>query len=117
VPLQADLGSSIAFVTTHWSVLLAAQGESATADDALEKLCRIYWRPLYAFIRRQGFGPEEAQEGQPIAIAGLWDLVFGQGGRAGKTNKLYFDAGPDAENFAGNGLFGVIRPEKRHQCH
>jgi hypothetical protein len=43
-------------------VVLAAQGQSAIADEALEKLCRTYWRPLYAFIRRQGFGPEEAQD-------------------------------------------------------
>lgn len=51
-----------AFVTTHWSVVLAAQGESATADEALEKLCRTYWWPLYGFVRRQGYTPEEAQD-------------------------------------------------------
>ena len=62
MPAEARVGSSVAFVTTHWSVVLAAQGESPTADEALEKLCRTYWRPLYAFIRRQGCGPEEAQD-------------------------------------------------------
>ena len=51
-----------AFVTTRWSVVLAAQGESATADEALEKLCRTYWWPLYGFVRRQGYTPEEAQD-------------------------------------------------------
>src|SRR5438067_1267286 len=35
-----------AFVTTHWSVVLAARGESAEADAALEKICRTYWWPL-----------------------------------------------------------------------
>ena len=45
-----------AFTTTHWSVVLEAQGESPAAQEALEKLCRIYWRPIFAFVRRQGFG-------------------------------------------------------------
>lgn len=52
----------MAFVTTHWSVVLAAQGRSAAAQEALEKLCRSYWRPLYGFVRRQGSLPEEAQD-------------------------------------------------------
>ena len=51
-----------AFTTTHWSVVLTAQGESPAAHEALEKLCRIYWRPIYAFLRRQGFGSEEAED-------------------------------------------------------
>ena len=51
-----------AFATTHWSLVLAAQGQSAAAEAALEELCRIYWRPLYAFARRQGFDPEEARD-------------------------------------------------------
>ncbi len=51
-----------AFTTTHWSVVLTAQGESPGAHEALEKLCRIYWRPIYAFLRRQGFGPQEAED-------------------------------------------------------
>src|SRR5215467_3884766 len=51
-----------AFTTTHWSVVLEAQGESAAAQEALEKLCRVYWRPIYSFVRRHGAGPEEAQD-------------------------------------------------------
>lgn len=51
-----------AFTTTHWSVVLEAQGESPAAQEALEKLCRVYWRPIYSFVRRQGAGPEEAQD-------------------------------------------------------
>jgi RNA polymerase sigma factor (sigma-70 family) len=43
-------------------VVLAAQGESPAAHEALEKLCRIYWRPIYSFLKRQGIGPEEAQD-------------------------------------------------------
>ena len=52
----------VAFATTHWSVVLEAQGESPAAQEALEKLCRTYWRPIYAFVRRQGVGPEEAED-------------------------------------------------------
>ena len=51
-----------AFTTTHWSVVLQAQGESPEAQEALEKLCRIYWRPIYSFVRRQGAGADEAQD-------------------------------------------------------
>ena len=51
-----------AFRTTHWSVVVEAQGESPEAQQALEKLCRVYWRPIYGFLRRQGIGPEEAED-------------------------------------------------------
>lgn len=51
------------FQTTHWSmVLLAGRDTSAASAEALEKLCRAYWYPLYAFARRQGCNPEEAQD-------------------------------------------------------
>jgi RNA polymerase sigma factor (sigma-70 family) len=53
---------AVAFATTHWSVVLAAQGESPAAQEALEKLCRIYWRPIYTFVRRQGAGRTEAED-------------------------------------------------------
>ena len=51
------------FWTTHWSqVLLAAQTNSTQAHEALTRLCRAYWYPLYVFIRRQGRNPEDAQD-------------------------------------------------------
>jgi RNA polymerase sigma-70 factor (ECF subfamily) len=50
------------FTTTHWSVVLDAQGESPAAQEALEKLCRTYWRPIFAFLRRQGLRPDEAED-------------------------------------------------------
>jgi RNA polymerase sigma-70 factor (ECF subfamily) len=53
---------AVAFTTTHWSVVLTAQDESPAAQEALEKLCRTYWRPIYSFVRRQGVGPEEAED-------------------------------------------------------
>jgi RNA polymerase sigma factor (sigma-70 family) len=42
--------------------VLTAQGDSPAAQEALEKLCRTYWWPLYGFVRREGYGPEEAQD-------------------------------------------------------
>jgi RNA polymerase sigma-70 factor (ECF subfamily) len=42
--------------------VLAAQGPSPAAEEALEKLCRTYWKPIYGFVRRQGVGPEEAKD-------------------------------------------------------
>ena len=53
---------AVAFTTTQWSVVLDAQGKSPSAEEALEKLCRTYWWPLYGFVRRQGYSPEEAQD-------------------------------------------------------
>jgi RNA polymerase sigma-70 factor (ECF subfamily) len=51
------------FVTTHWSVVLAAKSEkSAQADVALQKLCSTYWPPLYAYIRREGYDASEAED-------------------------------------------------------
>ncbi len=51
------------FVTTHWSVVLAAgRSDTTQAQAALEQLCRHYWQPLYAFVRRTGYSREEAQD-------------------------------------------------------
>ena len=51
------------FTTTHWSVVLAARRQdSPEASEALEKLCRTYWYPLYAFVRRRGHSLEDAQD-------------------------------------------------------
>lgn len=49
--------------TTHWSVVLAAgDAQSPQATAALELLCRTYWYPLYAYLRRRGYGHEDAQD-------------------------------------------------------
>ncbi len=55
--------SGASFSTTHWSVVLAAgQKGDAQASAALEQLCRTYWYPLYAYVRRRGYLPEEAED-------------------------------------------------------
>jgi RNA polymerase sigma-70 factor (ECF subfamily) len=52
-----------AFPPTHWSVVFTAgHGGSTDAADALADLCRTYWYPLYAFARREGHPPEDAQD-------------------------------------------------------
>jgi len=59
---KSSQGAPIAFTTTHWSVVLEAQGPTPAAQAALEKLCRTYWRPIYGFVRRQGTDSEEAKD-------------------------------------------------------
>jgi len=61
-PATVGQHGGVAFTTTHWSVVLEAQGESPAAQEALEKLCRTYWRPIFAFLRRQGVSPHEAED-------------------------------------------------------
>lgn len=52
-----------AFASTHWSVVLAAgKTDSPQAEEALAKLCAIYWFPLYAFVRRRGYSPPDAED-------------------------------------------------------
>lgn len=50
------------FVSTHWSVVAAAGADTTQARAALENLCRTYWYPLYAFTRRLGHLPEDAED-------------------------------------------------------
>ena len=60
------------FTSTHWSIVVEAQGESPAAQKALENLCRIYWRPIYSFVQRQGTAPEEAED---VTQAFFADLI------------------------------------------
>jgi RNA polymerase sigma factor (sigma-70 family) len=65
------------FGTTHWSVVLAAGHSSVPgAQEALEKLCRAYWFPLYVFVRRQGNSPEDAQDLTQNFFARLLDKNY-----------------------------------------
>jgi RNA polymerase sigma factor (sigma-70 family) len=51
------------FRTTRWSaVLLSAQSQASGSKEALGELCRIYWYPIYAFVRRHGSNPEDSQD-------------------------------------------------------
>ena len=65
-PERPDLEASTAapqwFATTHWSVVMLAGADSAGALEALEKLCRTYWLPLYSYVRRRGYSSYDAQD-------------------------------------------------------
>ena len=77
---QSDAASARCFVTTHWSVVLTAkQSESTEADAALERLCRAYWWPLYAFVRRRGYEAHDAQDLTQEFFARLLAKGFLQG--------------------------------------
>jgi len=61
--LHDSLGADGLFRTTHWSVVLAAKtGDESEISKALEQLCRAYWYPLYAFVRRRGLSAADAQD-------------------------------------------------------
>lgn len=56
-------GGAAQFATTHWTaVLTAKQKDSSRAFAALSQLCQAYWYPLYAYVRRRGHDPDEAQD-------------------------------------------------------
>jgi len=62
-PAELTARSASQFATTHWSTVLAAEDSaSAESSAALERLCRAYWYPLYAFVRRKGHAPEDAKD-------------------------------------------------------
>jgi DNA-directed RNA polymerase specialized sigma24 family protein len=67
VPFSASLAASNqprVFNTTHWSVVLSAAqgGSNDSAHDALGQLCQTYWYPLYAYVRRRGYSPEDSED-------------------------------------------------------
>jgi RNA polymerase sigma factor (sigma-70 family) len=65
------------FTTTHWSVVLAAgHGDEAAVQAALEKLCRAYWYPLYAYVRRSGHDEEAAKDQTQAFFARLLEKNY-----------------------------------------
>ena len=58
--MNSDSAGRGRFATTQWSLVLAA-GETG-ADEALARLCSLYWYPVFAFVRRQGHSADEAQD-------------------------------------------------------
>jgi DNA-directed RNA polymerase specialized sigma24 family protein len=63
VPISVSGISRSGFHTTAWSLVLAAAGNPTTdARHALALLCQTYWNPVYAFIRRCGYTPDQAQD-------------------------------------------------------
>jgi RNA polymerase sigma-70 factor (ECF subfamily) len=90
-PAEPNAGDAYArnatFATTHWNVVLSAgHPESAEAAQALETLCRTYWYPLYAYVRRAGRSAEDAQDLTQAFFAHLLrqDFLGGVGPEKGR---------------------------------
>jgi RNA polymerase sigma-70 factor (ECF subfamily) len=74
---QTREGPALGFHTTHWSVVLAAGEEgSEQAAAALARLCQTYWFPVYAFIRKRGHSPEQAQDLTQDFFAGFLEKNY-----------------------------------------
>jgi uncharacterized protein (TIGR03118 family) len=92
-----------------WGIAQAPSNFGIYSNDIL--IGNVEDGHINAFDPNSGafIGAMKSPDGTPITIPGLWDLAFGAGSpNNGKTNELFFTAGPNAINFAGNGLFGVI---------
>ena len=84
MPTSTASGTSVpqrsVFVTTHWSVVLAAgRDDTPRASDALARLCQTYWYPLYAYVRQRGYAPHDAQDLTQEFFARLLDKNYLQG--------------------------------------
>lgn len=64
MPKGTEPPRSPVFITTHWSIVLSAssRNDAAGAHAALESLCKAYWSPLYGYVRRRGYSPEDAKD-------------------------------------------------------
>jgi uncharacterized protein (TIGR03118 family) len=92
-----------------WGIVQAPANFGAFSDDIL--IGNVEGGDIDAFDPTTGafLGQLQHPDGTPISIPGLWDLTFGGGSPDnGLSKQLYFDAGPNAPNPAGNGLFGRI---------
>lgn len=59
---MAEVRGSALFRTTRWSLIFAAAGDASAEADARADFCRVYWYPVYAFIRRRGYTHDEAED-------------------------------------------------------
>ncbi len=72
-----EFSADARFLTTHWSVIVRANDDkSVVAYQALSELCRTYWRPLYAFARRQGRAPSDAEDLTQSFVAQLLEKKY-----------------------------------------
>jgi RNA polymerase sigma factor (sigma-70 family) len=76
-PQTGHLGHSSRFQTTQWTMVLAAKdSHDPTGQQAMALLCRAYWYPLYAFVRRSGRSAEDAQDLTQAFFARLLEKEF-----------------------------------------
>jgi len=79
-PSHKSSAAGDVFATTHWTAVLAAgRGGSRQAHVALEELCRTYWFPLYAYVRRQGHSHEDAEDLTQAFFARLLEKNYLEG--------------------------------------
>jgi uncharacterized protein (TIGR03118 family) len=102
-----------------WGVVQAPANFGAYSNDLLignvagDGNINVYNPTTGAYL-----GELDQPNGAAIAIKGLWELEFGDGTpHGGKTNQLFFDAGPNAPGVSGYGLFGVIQPAEHKGGH
>jgi len=109
----SDAGGNLKHIDSPWGVALAPSTFGKHADDLL--VGNFGSGTIMAFDecgRFQGF--LEHEPGKAVVIEGLWALNFGNGGRAGVPDTLYFTAGPGGES---HGLFGSLEPVSKHDEH
>jgi uncharacterized protein (TIGR03118 family) len=100
----SDAGGKLREIDSPWGLALSPTNFGAHADQLL--VGNFGSGTIMAFDPDGKFrGLLEGRYERPIAIDGLWALAFGNGGRAGRPETLYFTAGPNGES---NGLFGSI---------
>ena len=58
----APSGRGPEFPTTHWTLVMRVREGGAVRQTALDELCRLYWYPIYAFLRRRGLSPQDAED-------------------------------------------------------
>lgn len=71
-PSKAEGTGGGAFVTTHWSLIVASRANDPGGAEALDRLCRTYWPPLFAYARRDGLPVHDAQD----AVQGFLSLLL-----------------------------------------
>src|ERR1051325_10994415 len=75
--MKSTLPPNGQFNTTHGSVVvLAGRNDTVRAETALTELCRLYWYPLYAFVRRLGYSAEDAEDTTQEYFASLVQSKF-----------------------------------------
>ncbi len=102
-----------------WGIVQAPANFGACSNDLLIGNVAGFGN-INVFNPKTGayLGKLDQPDGAAIAITGLWDLEFGDGRpHGGKTNQLFFDAGPNAPFVSGYGLFGVIQPAGQQSGH
>src|SRR6266853_1095724 len=101
-----DAGGTLPFLNSPWGIALAPSTFGNHANQLL--VGNFGSGTIIAFDATGRFrGLLQDIEGEPIVIGGLWAITFGNGGRGGVPDTLYFSSGPDGES---HGLFGSLAP-------